>query len=67
MREYVEDRPNLVKVDRAYVINTDDDAYQAALIRRKNATLAKLQEGRIQMLEQKIEALMSAFINRSTT
>ena len=48
--EKVKDYPDLVRVDSSYIINTNHERYQSALVRKRNAK-------RIQDLEQKVETM----------
>ena len=58
MIEKIKDSTHLVKVDQAFVINTDDEAYTAALRRRKKQADAASLSNRMDTLETKMDAIL---------
>lgn len=58
MEEKIENYPDLVKVDRSYIINVNDDHYRKALLRKKtNKQLGTLDE-RVTNLEKNIQLIL---------
>ena len=58
MEERVKDYPDLVKVDRTYIINTNEEKYRATLLRRKtNKQLGTIEE-RLSNLEEKLQLIL---------
>jgi len=63
--EKVETYPDLVKVDKAFVINTNDNLYTAALSRKINAKkLGSIEErvAQIEISQQEIRDSLSAIL-----
>jgi|PlaIllAssembly_1097288.scaffolds.fasta_scaffold00002_13 hypothetical protein len=58
MQEKVKDYPNLVKVDRSYVINVDEDKYRTALLRKKTGKQLGSLEERVGRLENNIQLIL---------
>ena len=56
--EKVKDYPELVKVDKTYIINTDDNAYRAAKNRQRLGRQMKDFELRIAKLESGIDQIL---------
>ena len=52
--------PNVVKRDDAFVVFTDEDEYQKAMLRRGNAAKRKRLESRIEALERQVAMLLKA-------
>lgn len=59
MKESVKDHKNLVKVDKAYVINTDDAAYEAALKRQKKQREIESLTERMDNIESKMDLILT--------
>lgn len=58
MIQNIENDPSLKKVDRAYVINTNEKDYQAALSRNNAAKQAINDRQRLDNLEKKFDELL---------
>ena len=57
--EKVENYPNLVKVDKSYVINVDEDKYRTALLRKKTGKQLGSLEERVGRLEDNIQLILN--------
>lgn len=57
-KEKVKDYPDLIKVDKAYIINTDDNAYRAAKARQRMGNQMKDFELRIARLESGVDKII---------
>lgn len=58
MREQVKDHRGLVRVDGSFIVNEDDDAYRAALARKKKRQQLEQTEKRLEMLEDKMDLIL---------
>lgn len=58
MEEKVENYPNLVKVDKSYVINVDEEKYRTALLRKKTGKQLGSLEERVGRLEDNIQQIL---------
>lgn len=58
MQEKIENYPNLVKVDKSYVINVDEDRYRTALLRKKTGKQLGSLEERVGRLEDNIQLIL---------
>lgn len=56
--EKVENYPNLVKVDKSYVINVDEERYRVALLRKKTGKQLGSLEERVGRLEDNIQLIL---------
>ncbi len=56
--EKIENYPNLVKVDKSYVINVDEDRYRTALLRKKTGKQLGSLEDRVGRLENNIQLIL---------
>ena len=54
LQEKVKDHPDLVKVNKAFVINTNEAEYQRALARRKELNEQLQSRNRLNELEKKV-------------
>lgn len=61
----VQDYKNWLKVDEAFLVNTDEKAYQAALERRKLEESRKTLEDRVSKLETNISEILDILRNRN--
>jgi len=59
MKEKVRDYPGLVKVDRAFVVNTNDTEYRKALARNKQQKKLEGMDARLTSLEGKLDQILS--------
>ena len=55
IREKVKDHPDLVKVNKAFFINTNDNEYQRAIARRKELNDHLQARNRLNELEKKVD------------
>lgn len=58
MREQVKDHKGLVRVNGSFIVNEDDDAYKAALMRKKKAQQEAQTEQRLDALEGKMDLIL---------
>lgn len=58
MNEKISDNPDLIKVNKSFVINTNDDQYHAALIRRKTHKRLGTLEERVASLEEMLQRVL---------
>lgn len=66
MEEKVENYPDLVKVDKSYVVNVNEEMYRRAVLRRKtNKQLGTLDE-RVTSLENKIQQILDILQGKAT-
>jgi hypothetical protein len=57
-REIVKDYKGLVKVDKSFVVNEDDEAYNIAMARRAKMRKEHELENRVTGLEQKLDLIL---------
>lgn len=66
MEEKVENYPDLVKVNKSYVVNVNEEMYRRAVLRRKtNKQLGTLDE-RVTSLESKIQQILDILQGKAT-
>lgn len=58
MNERIADNPDLIKVSKAFVVNTNDDQYIAALLRRKTHKRLGTLEERVSNLEDMLQRVL---------
>jgi hypothetical protein len=58
MKEKVREYPDLVKMDRAYVVNSNDSEYHKALARIRNAKKLEGMDARLASLEDKMSSIL---------
>ncbi len=58
MQEKIAEHPDLMKVNKAFVINTNDDQYNAALLRRKTHKRFGTLEERVSNLEDMLQRVL---------
>jgi len=58
MNEKIADNPDLIKVSKAFVVNTNDDQYIAALLRRKTHKRLGTLEERVSNLEDMLQRVL---------
>jgi hypothetical protein len=58
LNEKVEDYPDLMKIDKSYVVNVNEDKYRTSLARRKAAKQLGSIEDRVCNLENKIQLIL---------
>lgn len=58
MNEKIADNPDLIKVSKAFVVNTNDDQYNAALLRRKTHKRLGTLEERVSNLEDMLQRVL---------
>lgn len=58
MNEKILDNPDLLKVNKAFVINTNTDQYNAALLRRKTHKRFGTLEERVANLEDMLQKIL---------
>jgi hypothetical protein len=58
IQEKVENYPDLIKVDKAYVVNVSEDQYRVALARRKASKQLGSLEERVGNLEHNIQLIL---------
>lgn len=58
MNERIADNPDLIKVSKAFVVNTNDDQYKAALLRRKTHKRLGTLEERVSNLEDMLQRVL---------
>lgn len=64
--EKVENYPNLVKVDKTYVINVDESNYRAALLRKKTGKQLGSLDERVSRLESNIHLILDLLQNKQS-
>lgn len=58
IEEKVKNYPDLVKVDKAFFVNSDKSAYAKALVRKKQKNHIHNLESRINSIEAKLDAII---------
>lgn len=58
MKEKVREYPDLVKMDRSYVVNSNESEYHKALARIKNAKKLEGMDARLTSLEGKLDLIL---------
>jgi hypothetical protein len=67
MEEKVQDYPDLVKVDKAFIVNVNEQKYRAALLRKQtNKKLGTLEE-RVAGLEANIQTILDILQGKNST
>jgi hypothetical protein len=66
MNERISDQPDLVKVNKSYVVNTNDDQYNAALLRRKTHKRFGTLEERVSNLEDMLQRVLNILQPKET-
>lgn len=56
--EKVENHPNLLKINKSYVVNVDEEKYRAALLRKKTGKQLGSLEERVGRLEDNIQLIL---------
>lgn len=56
--EKVENYPNLLKINKSYVVNVDEEKYRAALLRKKTGKQLGSLEERVGRLEDNIQLIL---------
>lgn len=65
MQEKVENYPNLLKVNKSYVINVDEERYKLALSRKKTNKQLDTLEDRVGRLEDNIQLILDILQGQS--
>jgi hypothetical protein len=66
MNERITDNPDLVKVNKAFIINTNDDQYNSALSRRKTHKRLGTLEERVSSLEDMLQRVLDILQPKET-
>lgn len=66
MNERITDNPDLVKVNKAFIINTNDDQYNSALLRRKTQKRFGTLEERVSNLEDMLQRVLDILQPKET-
>ena len=64
--EKVENYPNLIKIDKTYVINVDESNYRAALLRKKTGKQLGSLDERVSRLETNIHLILDLLQNKQS-
>lgn len=62
MKQPVEGHNKMYRVNGAFIVNEDDEAYAAALARRKKQTNDNLIEARVTALEGKLDTIIEILL-----
>ena len=65
MLEKVENFPDLMKVDKSYVVNVNEERYRTALLRKKTDKQLGTLEGRVANLETNIQLILDILQGKS--
>jgi len=58
MEEKIENYPDLIKVDKSYVVNINEELYHKALLRKKTGKQINTLEERVSKLENNIQLIL---------
>ena len=67
MEEKVQDYPDLVKVNKSYVVNVNEDKYRSALLRKKTQKQLGTLEERVSNLETNIQLILDILQGKTQT
>ena len=66
MEEKVENYPDLIKVNKSYIINVDEEKYRTALLRKKTGKQLGSLEERVGKMETNIQIILDLLRERIT-
>ena len=67
MEERVRDYPDLVKVNKAFVVNVNEEKYRTALLRNKTHKQLGTLEERVSNLETNIQLILDILQGKTTS
>ena len=67
MEEKVKDYPDLVKVNKSYVVNVNEEKYRTALLRKKTHKQLGTLEERVANLEINIQLILDILQGKTTS